>query len=119
MRNFREIRVWKLGIKLTKEIYKISQKLPKSEKYGLCSQMQRSGVSVPSNIAEGASRSSEKDFCRFLEIALGSAFELETQLIIGKEINFLPDADYKTILTELHSIQKQINSLISVIRKSQ
>ena len=119
MRNFREIRLWKLGIELTKEIYKISQKLPKSEKYGLCSQMQRSGVSIPSNIAEGASRSSEKDFCRFLEIALGSAFELETQLIIGKELNFLPDADYNKILSELHSIQKQTNSLISVIRKGQ
>ena len=119
MRNFREIRVWKSGIELTKDLYKISQKLPESEKYGLCSQMQRSGVSIPSNIAEGASRSSEKDFCRFLEIALGSAFEVETQVIIGKELNFLPDADYKAILSELHSIQKQINSLISVIRKSQ
>ena len=119
MRNFREIRVWKLGIELNKEIYNVTQNFPGSEKYGLSSQMQRSGVSIPSNIAEGSSRSSERDFCRFLEIALGSAFELETQLIISHELHFITEADFREVLEELHSLQKQINSLISTIRRSQ
>ena len=82
MRDFRKYTVWQDGIKFVKRIYKFSESLPKDEKFGLISQIKRASVSIPSNIAEGCSRNSEIEFKRFLEIALGSAFELETQLII-------------------------------------
>jgi len=83
MRNFRKLKIWKQGIDIVKEIYKISQKLPSEEKFGLKSQITRAAVSIPSNIAEGSSRSSNKDFNRFLEIALGSLFELQTQIVLA------------------------------------
>lgn len=82
MRNFRTLKNWHESITIVKEIYKLAELLPLKEKYGLRSQICRSTVSIPSNIAEGCSRDSQIDFKRFLEIALGSSFELETQLII-------------------------------------
>ena len=86
MRNFRNLNIWKNGIKIAKSIYKLSASLPKSEKCGLKSQICRAAVSVPSNIAEGCSRSSEMEYKRFLEFSIGSLFELETQLIIIMEL---------------------------------
>ncbi len=80
--------VWKLGIELVKDIYKITKDFPDDEKFGIISQIRRSAVSIPSNIAEGAARNSNKDYIRFLYIALGSLSEIETQLIIAKELNF-------------------------------
>jgi S23 ribosomal protein. len=82
MRNFRNLEIWKEGITLVKLIYKLANELPNEEKYGLRSQITRAAVSVPSNIAEGCSRNSEVEFKRFLEIAIGSLFELETQLVL-------------------------------------
>lgn len=82
MRNFRKFEIWKQGIELVKLIYEVVKLLPKEENFGLKSQLSRAVVSVPSNIAEGCSRNSEIEFKRFLEIALGSLFEVETQLII-------------------------------------
>ena len=76
MRNFRNLEIWTRGIELVKEIYKLTSKFPSNEKFGLISQMQRASVSIPSNIAEGCSRNSDVEFKRFLEIAIGSSFEL-------------------------------------------
>ncbi len=87
--------------------------LPVEEKYGLRSQICRSAVSIPSNIAEGCSRSSQIDFKRFLEMALGSSFELETQLIIIEELSVISAEDIRVILDQLNKEQKMINSLIS------
>ncbi|MCG8698779.1 MAG: four helix bundle protein [Bacteroidales bacterium] len=78
MRNFRNLNIWQKGIQLVKMTYKISAQLPKEEVYGLKSQICRAAVSVPSNIAEGCSRNSEIEYKRFLEIAMGSLFEVET-----------------------------------------
>lgn len=78
MKDFKSLKVWQKGIKLVIEIYKSTKHFPQEELYGLTSQMRRSSVSIPSNIAEGSGRSSDKDFHRFLEISIGSAFELET-----------------------------------------
>ena len=89
MRNFREYDVWKKGMAFSAGMYILTSDFPDREKYGLISQIRRASVSIPSNIAEGCSRASEKDFARFIEIALGSAFETETLLIIGKEAGFL------------------------------
>ncbi|KAA3614618.1 MAG: four helix bundle protein [Calditrichaeota bacterium] len=82
MTNFRNLKIWQRGMKLVTTVYNLASHLPKDERYALRSQITRSAVSIPSNIAEGCSRNSRKDFVRFLEIALGSAFELETQLLI-------------------------------------
>ncbi|PLX22308.1 MAG: diversity-generating retroelement protein bAvd family protein [Marinilabiliales bacterium] len=86
MKDFKKLNVWQKGIDLVTSIYKISKNFPSEEKYGLSSQITRAAVSIPSNIAEGSSRFSEKDYFRFLEIALGSAFELETQLMIVEKL---------------------------------
>jgi four helix bundle protein len=86
MKNFKELRIWQLGMKIAKEIYLLSQELPDQERYGLISQITRAAVSVPSNIAEGSSRESDRDYKRFLEMALGSLFELETDLLVIEDI---------------------------------
>tara|TARA_R110002051_G_scaffold180913_4_gene250419 strand:+ start:1643 stop:1921 length:279 start_codon:yes stop_codon:yes gene_type:complete len=92
--------------------------LPSEEKFGLKSQISRAAVSVPSNIAEGCSRNSEVEFKRFLEIALGSLFEVETQLIMSEELKFLDSKDLKSIFELIQKESKMINSLISKIKNS-
>lgn len=89
MRNFRKLKIWEQGIDIVKQIYRLSQKLPANEKFGLISQITRAAVSIPSNIAEGSSRNSQIEFKRFLEIAMGSVFEVETQLVIIQELNLI------------------------------
>ena len=82
MRNFKDLAIWKRSFELVDTVYEISKNLPNDEKFGLTSQIRRSAVSIPSNISEASGRKTDKEFARFLEIALGSAFELETQLLI-------------------------------------
>ncbi|MCB2184003.1 MAG: four helix bundle protein [Desulfobulbaceae bacterium] len=91
MRKHQNLLVWQKSISLVKLIYKLTATFPDNEKYGLTGQMRRSAVSVPSNIAEGAARNSDKEFLQFLYIARGSLSELDTQLIIAQEINYLND----------------------------
>ncbi len=112
MRNFRNLNIWKDSILLVKEVYLFLNDFPKTETYGLVSQMSRAAVSMPSNIAEGSARNSEKDFKRFLEIAIGSAFELGTQIMISVELGLGNKLKADSILKELNVIQKRINSLI-------
>jgi len=116
MRNFRELKIWQLAIDLAKKIYLLTKEFPATERYGLSSQLQRAAVSIPSNIAEGASRRSEKDFARFLEIALGSAYEVETQLIIAQEVGYFSDVDITITLADLVILQKQINKFVNVLQ---
>ena len=89
MLTHKDLDVWKLGIELVEEIYKITSKFPKNEIYGLISQMRRAAISIPSNISEGAARDSTKEFIQFLYIALGSLSELETQVIIAKKLSYI------------------------------
>lgn len=86
MHNFRELNIWKKSLDLSVDVYRITEEFPVVEKYNLISQIVRSAVSIPSNIAEGSGRGTNKDFCRFLNIALGSAYELETQLTISNKL---------------------------------
>jgi four helix bundle protein len=86
MKDFKKLNVWQKSMELVTSVYKISKEFPSEEKYGLTSHVTRSAVSIPSNVAEGSSRLSERDYFRFLEIALGSAFELETQLMIANNL---------------------------------
>ena len=87
--NFRDLRVWQLGMQLAEEVYRVSEQFPKAERYGLVSQIQRAAVSIPANIAEGHATGSTKQFLRFLGIAQGSLAELETQLVIAGELKML------------------------------
>ena len=88
MRNFKQLKIWQKGFDIAVESFKLTSGFPKQETYGISSQITKAAVSIPSNIAEGSSRSSEKDYNRFLEISLGSSFELETQLLIAGAVNY-------------------------------
>lgn len=115
MNYFKELKVWQKAIDLVTKIYTKSQEFPKEELYGLTSQIRRSAVSIPSNIAEGCGRKTNKDFANFLGISLGSAFELETQLIIAKNLNFMNSDDFKILENEIHHIQNMIIKLQSTL----
>lgn len=103
--NFRELKIWKEALDLTRLVYQITAELPSEEKFGLKSQLNRSAVSVPSNIAEGSGRSTNKDFRNFLNIALSSSYELETQLILASDIF---DLNVKETINKLNELQKMI-----------
>lgn len=103
--NFRELKIWKEGILLTKEIYELSANLPDDEKYGLKSQIKRCSSSIPSNIAEGSGRGTPKDFNNFLNTSLGSSYELETQLIL---INLLFEIKTDEIISKINELQRMI-----------
>lgn len=87
MRNFKELKVWQKGFEIAVNCFKITNEFPAQEKFGLVSQINKYGVFIPSNISAGSSRKSDKDYSRFIEISLGSCFELETQLLIAQELN--------------------------------
>ena len=106
--NFKELLVWKKSIDLVKSVYQLTSSLPSEDKFGLISQMNRSSVSIPSNIAEGSGRTSDKEFLHFLNIAISSSYELETQLIISNEI-FGLEIDY--VLIQISEVQKMILGL--------
>ena len=118
MRIYRNLKIWEQGIDIVKQVYVLVEQLPSTEKFGLKSQITRAAVSIPSNIAEGCSRNSEIEFKRFLEIAMGSLFEVHTQLIIIQELNFIKPEDLKSIFEVLETEGKMINGLINKIKNS-
>ena len=117
MRDFRNYDIWQDGIKLTVKIYKLSETYPEIEKFNLRTQINRASTSITNNIAEGSAKSSEKDFSRFLEISLGSAFEVENLLFLSLELNYLSDESFKTFQNEINSLQKRIHGFIQHLRK--
>ena len=117
MKNFKNLEIWTNGIEIVKSIYVLSAQLPESEKFGLKSQITRAAVSIPSNISEGCSGKSDKEFVRYLKISLGSLYELETQLIIMKELNFIKENNLLEIFDLVNKEQRMIISLICVIKK--
>ncbi len=112
MHNFRELSVWKKARELTKEIYLLCKTFPDSEKYAIVSQIQRSCVSVASNIAEWAWRGSDKEFVYFLNIAYWSAFELETQIILSYDVWYIEQKKMETTIQSINEIQKMLYWLI-------
>lgn len=108
MHNFKKLDIWTKSMDLASEIYSLTNTFPSNERFGLISQMQRSAVSIPSNIAEGSAKSSNKDFSRFLEISIGSSFELETQLILASRLNYVEDGIYKSTQNNINELQKMI-----------
>jgi four helix bundle protein len=115
MSDYKDLRVWQESMEFVHDVYKATQSFPKDEIYGLTNQIRRAAVSIPSNIAEGASRSSQKDFVRFLHIALGSASEIETQILIAARLLYLSNPD--NLLTRVTVIRKSINALIRSLRQ--
>jgi four helix bundle protein len=111
MHRYKELKVWQKAIDLAVDVYQVTEKLPKEEKYGLISQINRAVVSVPSNIAEGAGRNTNKDFDHFLGIALGSSFELDTQLIISNRLKYLEDEKFQKLESELEHLQNMLVKL--------
>lgn len=116
MHNYKELLVWQKARILVKDIYNVTNKFPSSEKYGLISQIQRAAVSIPSNIAEGCGKNSEKDLIRYLEIANSSTFELETQIILSNDLEFIEQKDFEVLQNKITEIQKMIFGLIKKIK---
>lgn len=111
MNNYKELKVWKQSIDLVVDVYQITKQFPSDELYGLTSQIRRSSVSIPSNIAEGAGRIKPGDFNHFLNIARGSSNELETQLIIAEQLDFLKRGKSMEIINKIDEIQRMITGL--------
>ena len=116
-RNFRNYKVWQDAVDYASKVYKVTSDMPWFEKKGLCDQLQRAVVSISSNIAEGSAKPFDAEFAHFLDTALGSAFEVETQLQIAKNVGYINEELYNNLLTEINNIEKQINGLINNIRK--
>ncbi|HZI53692.1 MAG TPA: four helix bundle protein [Chitinophagaceae bacterium] len=113
MRNFKELKIWQKGFRIAVNSIKLISAFPKEEKFGLSVQITKAAVSIPSNLAEGSSRSSEKDYNRFLEVSLGSSFELETQLLIAAAVNYGDKELRNEILKDVDEEQKMLISFMN------
>ena len=117
MNSFRELKVWQKAMILVTNIYTITSKFPQNEQFGLTSQIRRSSVSIPSNIAEGFGRNTKNEFVRFSRISIGSLFELQTQLEISKNLEFISLEEFNKMLFESIEIEKMLKALIKSIKK--
>lgn len=118
MKSHKELVVWKFSYELCLLVYRVTKRFPKEEIFVLVSQMRRAALSVPSNISEGFTRRTANDFRQFLHIANGSATELETQLSLAKDLNYITDTDYQEIQTKLLAVLKMLNKLIRSLATS-
>jgi len=116
--RFRDLEVWRVSMDLVVKVYEITREFPKSEQFGLASQLQRSAVSIPSNIAEGSGRGTRKDFAHFLDQARGSLFEVITQLEISRSLNFGDSDKLDAIQMEYEILGMRINALIRTMKDS-
>ena len=113
IKNFQDLRIWQKGIEAVQDIYILTKKFPKEELYGLTSQMRRSAVSIPTNIAEGFRRYHNKEYKQFLYIALGSCAELETQIIIANELDYVNETDKTELIEKIKYICRMTVKLIN------
>lgn len=117
LKSYKELIVWQRAIELVKEIYILTDKFPRSEIYGIISQIRRAAVSIPSNIAEGSGRKSSKEYAQYYSIAYGSALELETQIIICKDLGFTDKKNYSRVDMLLEEVLKMLNVMTANMRK--
>ena len=117
MRDFRKLGIWKTSLAMVKKIYGVTATLPPHEKFGLSSQMNRAVISIPSNIAEGCSRNSKIELARYLEIAIGSSFELESQIEVCLLLAYIDEPNCKSLISELNILQRQMNLYRELVRK--
>lgn len=115
MSSFRELTVWNKAYSLTLKVYSVTKTFPKEEQYNFVSQIRRSALSIPSNIAEGHARKGKKEFTQFLYIAFGSASELETQLLLSRDLKYVSESDFADVQNLLTEVMKMLSSLISKI----
>ena len=117
MKNFKELRIWQKGMDIAVNCFKLTEEFPKEGKFGLSIQITRAGVSIPSNIAEGSSRSSEKDYARFIEISMGSSYELETQLLIAQRLGYGNQSLLSQTITDVNDEQKMLRGFGNKLNK--
>jgi four helix bundle protein len=116
IKTYRDLLVWQKAMLIVTEVYTVSSKFPQNEMYGLTSQIRRSAVSIPSNIAEGYGRNSTGDYRRFLQIAVASLFELQTQLEISKNLGYCPKENFDSIIEKSYELERMLSSLITKIK---
>ncbi len=118
MQNFRNLKVWQNSHQLVMKIYSYTHKFPKEEIYGLTSQIRRSSISVSSNIAEGCGRGSDSDFARFVQIAIGSASELEYQVFLAYKLGYFTNTEYQELSENIETIKKMLTTLKKKLKQS-
>jgi four helix bundle protein len=118
MRNFKELRVWDEAHKLTVQLYQDTEDFPRKEMFGLTSQIRRAAASIGANLAEGCGRQSEGEFSRFIQIAMGSASELEYHLLLSRDLEFLTKSAYERAQTQLTRVRKMLSSLLQTVQSS-
>lgn len=116
IKSYRELLIWQKSIQVVTNIYKLTRDFPKEELFGITSKMRRCAISIPSNIAEGFGRNSQGDFKRFLNISLGSTYELQTQIEISQNLEYLNTENYKYLMESCVELEKMMNSLVSKIK---
>jgi four helix bundle protein len=116
LRSFKELKVWERAHHLTLAVYKSTHSFPKDELYGLTSQLRRAASSVPANIAEGCGRKGDADMARFIQIAMGSASELEYHLLLARDLNLLSMTDYKQLESDVIDVKKMLSSFLTKLR---
>jgi len=115
IKEFEDLTVWKKAHQLTLMIYQITAKFPPNERFGMISQIQRASISVESNIAEGAGRRTTKDYIGFLYQSLGSLFEVQSIMILGRDLNYIPETEYANLRNISEEVKKMLKKLISVL----
>jgi four helix bundle protein len=118
LKNFRELKVWHKSHQLTLNIYQVTARFPQQELYGLTSQIRRASASIPANIAEGCGRGSDADLARFLQIAMGSASELEYHLLLACDLNFIESSHYQQLNSDVTEIKRMLASFIQKLKSS-
>lgn len=116
-RNFRNYKVWQDAVDYASKVYQVTSDMPWFEKKGLCDQLQRAVVSISSNIAEGSAKPSDLEFAHYLDTALGSAYEVETQLLIAHKVKYIDNETYQILLNNVVDIEKQLSGLIRSLRQ--
>jgi four helix bundle protein len=116
MRDFRELKVWQKAYALTLAVYRASARFPREEQFGLTSQLRRAAASIPANIAEGCGRSGEAELARFFLIAMGSASELECELLLARDLGYLEDKDYLRLAADVTEVKRMLTSFIQKLK---
>ena len=117
IKSYKDLLIWQKGMDIVKDIYLLCESFPTNEVFGLQSQLKRSAISIPSNIAEGYGRQLRKSYLHFLRISRGSLFELETQIILAKDLNFISEESYNKIIKQITEESKMLNSYIKSLSK--
>lgn len=116
MQDFRNLEVWQKAHELTLTIYQHTESFPTAEQYGLTSQLRRAGSSIPANLAEGSGRGSDADFARFVQIAIGSASELDYHLLLARDLDYLPPEVYDTCKNQVDEVLRMLHGLLKELR---